>query len=191
MSKNRWFERTGWLLRWSLAVVFAWFGAMKLLDQCPLADFVGRTVNFLPQRPFLLVLGCWEVAIAACLLVRRTRRLGLVLLLLHLPGTMLPFVVLPDECFTHLPVGLTLAGQYIVKNLVLGSAALVLLSRTGKRSKLSRTVTGVSSVRRRVAGGPFRVNRSSPACTNLPSGIPNAKRSCRSASEKQRCLPHG
>ena len=50
----------------------------------------------------------------------------LLLLFLQMPGTFLPLVLLPGVCFTELPVGLTMDGQYIVKNLVLISAALVI-----------------------------------------------------------------
>jgi uncharacterized membrane protein YphA (DoxX/SURF4 family) len=119
------------LLRLSLAVIFAWFGTSKLFNLCPLGEFIARTLPFLPARPFLIFLGCWEVMIGTCLLAPRLMRVGLVLMLLHLPGTALPMLVIPGECFREVPFALTLEGQYIVKNLVLASAALVLL--TGQR----------------------------------------------------------
>jgi hypothetical protein len=43
-----------------------------------------------------------------------------------MPGTLAPLVLLPARVFTVMPVGLTLEGQYIVKNLVLIAAALVI-----------------------------------------------------------------
>jgi hypothetical protein len=42
-----------------------------------------------------------------------------------MPGTVSPVLLRPDLVFTQFPIGLTLEGQYIVKNLVLISAALV------------------------------------------------------------------
>ena len=42
-----------------------------------------------------------------------------------MPGTFLPLLLLPDVCFTAVPYGLTIEGQYIIKNLVLISAAIV------------------------------------------------------------------
>jgi uncharacterized membrane protein YkgB len=42
-----------------------------------------------------------------------------------MPGTLLPLVLLPEVCFTQIPWGLTLEGQYIIKNAVLIGAALV------------------------------------------------------------------
>jgi hypothetical protein len=53
-------------------------------------------------------------------------RLTLLLLFLQMPGTALPIVVSPELVFTQFPFGLTLAGQYIVKNLALITAAIVI-----------------------------------------------------------------
>jgi hypothetical protein len=43
-----------------------------------------------------------------------------------MPGTALPLLILPKVCYTVFPFGLTLEGQYIVKNLALITAAVVL-----------------------------------------------------------------
>ena len=66
------------------------------------------------------------MAIGITLCFRPLIRVALLLLFFQMPGTFLPLVLLPDVCFTDLPVGLTMEGQYIVKNLVLISAALVI-----------------------------------------------------------------
>jgi hypothetical protein len=44
-------------------------------------------------------------------------------------GTFLPLVLLPEVVWTSFPLGLTLEGQYIIKNLVVIGAALVIGSR--------------------------------------------------------------
>ena len=49
----------------------------------------------------------------------------MLLLFLQMPGTALPLVVLPEAGWTEFPHGLTLEGQYIVKNLVLIGASNV------------------------------------------------------------------
>jgi uncharacterized membrane protein YphA (DoxX/SURF4 family) len=117
------------LLRLSLAVIFVWFGALKLAGLCPLADFVCRSLSPIPPSALLPVLGVWETTIGICLLVPRLVPLALLMLLCHLPGTALPLVLLPGECFTRFPFGLSVEGQYIVKNLTLVSAVLVLIGR--------------------------------------------------------------
>ena len=122
-----WMYKYGMLvLRFSLAVVFIWFGALKPLGISPAEELVKRTVYWLPPDLFLSLLGFWEVAIGVCLLYRPFIRAAILLLFLQMPGTMLPLILLPEVCFTTFPFGLTLEGQYIIKNLILISAGLVI-----------------------------------------------------------------
>lgn len=122
-----WMRRHGrYFLRLSLAVVFIWFGALKLVDNSPAYELVARTVYWFDPDVFFPVLGWWEVAIGVLLLWRWTIRAALFLLFLQMPGTILPLFLLPEVCFTHIPWGLTLEGQYIIKNMTLISAALVI-----------------------------------------------------------------
>jgi len=112
-------------LRISLAAVFIWFGLLKPLGLSPANDLVTRTVYWVDPAWFIPLLGWWEVAIGVCLLVRPLLRAAILLLFLQMPGTVLPLFILPDVCWTHAPYAPTLEGQYIIKNLVLISAALV------------------------------------------------------------------
>jgi len=122
-----WMERYGHrLLRYSLAVVFIWFGLLKPLGLSPAAELVANTVYWFPPDVFIPILGWWEVAIGVGLLFRPLIRVALLLLFLQMPGTALPLVLLPDVCFSRFPFGLTLEGQYIIKNLTLISAAIVI-----------------------------------------------------------------
>jgi uncharacterized membrane protein YkgB len=124
---TRWMARAGIpIVRIALGVVFLWFGALKLVPGLsPAEDLVLATVPFLPGRSFMVVLAAWEMAIGLGFLTGRALRITILLLFLQMPGTMSPIVLLPDRVFTDLPLGLTLEGQYIVKNLVLIDAALV------------------------------------------------------------------
>jgi hypothetical protein len=74
---------------------------------------------------FLPFLALWEMAIGLGFITGRLMRLTILLLFLQMPGTISPVFLRPDLVFTQFPFGLTLEGQYIVKNLVLISAALV------------------------------------------------------------------
>jgi uncharacterized membrane protein YkgB len=165
MLRGDWIDRTaGVLLRLSLAVVFLWFALLKLFDLCPLSGFIARSVPFLPAGTFLVVLGCWEAAIGICLLVPSLVRWGLALLFLHLPGTVLPFFVIPSECFLRFPFALTLEGQYVVKNLVLASAALAVAARyrpvVVRRARPGKTLVPTAfPVRRVVRPAPQRPSR--------------------------------
>jgi uncharacterized membrane protein YkgB len=121
-----WMERNGVrLLRISVGIVFVWFGALKTIGMSPAQELVARTVYWFPPEVFIPILGWWEILIGLGLLIRPLARLAIALLFLQMPGTFLPLVLLPDICFTAIPYGLTIEGQYIVKNLVLISAALV------------------------------------------------------------------
>jgi uncharacterized membrane protein YkgB len=125
---------TGWMadkgitvLRMALGIVFIWFGALKFVPGLsPAEDLVRATVPFLPGNFFLPFLGLWEVAIGLGFLTGRALRLTILLLFLQMPGTLAPVALLPERVFTQFPFGLTLEGQYIVKNLVLIAAALVI-----------------------------------------------------------------
>lgn len=117
------------VLRYSLSLTFIWFGALKLLGNSPAIDLVTKTVYWIDPDIFIPILGYWEVAIGLCILYRPLIRVGLFLLALQMPGTFLPLILLPEVCFSSIPFGLTLEGQYIVKNLVLIGAALVVGSK--------------------------------------------------------------
>lgn len=118
-------------LRVSLALVFVWFGLLKPLGLSPAADLVKATVGWLPLLDpdgWLAVIGWWEVVIGLTFLHRSTVRIAIALLAMQMVGTFLPLLLLPEVTFQagRIPYAPTLEGQYIVKNLVLISAALVL-----------------------------------------------------------------
>ncbi len=112
------------VLRVAIAVVFIWFGALKVFGISPAGELVAATVYVVDPATFVPILGVWEVVIGICLLYRPLIRVGIFLLFLQLPGTFLPIVLLPEVVFTSFPYGLTVEGQYIIKNLVIIGAAL-------------------------------------------------------------------
>ncbi len=123
-----WMARNGmFIMRVGLGVVFFWFGALKLVPGLsPAEELVRNTTYFVNPDWFIPVLAIWEMAIGLGLVFGVFMRLTLLLLFLQMPGTALPLVVLPDAVWTVFPYGLTLEGQYIVKNLALIGAGLVL-----------------------------------------------------------------
>ncbi len=125
---------TRWMARYSipylrvaLGIVFFWFGALKLVPGLSEAeDLVRATIFFIDPDIFMPILAVWEMAIGLGLIFGKFMRLTLLLLFLQMPGTMLPLVILPDVTWQHFPYAPTLEGQYIIKNLVLIGAGLVL-----------------------------------------------------------------
>lgn len=123
-----WMARYGLrLMRIALGIIFFWFGALKLVPGLsPAEELVRNSVFFIDPAFFQPVLALWEMAIGIGLITGMFMRLTLLLLFLQMPGTMLPIFVTPQAVFTHFPFGLTIEGQYIVKNLALITSAIVL-----------------------------------------------------------------
>ena len=118
------------LLRISLGVVFLWFGMLKILDVSPVSGLVAKTIYWFDPDVVVPALGAVEVFVGLCLLAGRLMRLALPLLVLQMAGTFLVLVFLPDVAFRDgNPLLLTVAGEFVVKNLVLLSAGLVIGSR--------------------------------------------------------------
>jgi uncharacterized membrane protein YkgB len=116
-------------LRFSLALIFIWFGVLKPLGLSPAAPLVKATVTWLPfldADTWLAIIGWWEVAIGITFLWRATVRVAIALMALQMVGTFLPLVMLPEVTFQagHVPYAPTIEGQYIIKNLLIIAAAL-------------------------------------------------------------------
>jgi uncharacterized membrane protein YkgB len=116
-------------LQISLGIIFIWFGVLKIFGDSPANDLITKTIYWFDPAIFIPVLGVWEAAIGICLIVPAFIRVGLFLLALQMPGTFLPLILLPEVCFQSIPFDLTLEGQYIIKNLVLIGAAIVVGGR--------------------------------------------------------------
>ncbi len=130
---TRWLARHSLpLLRISLGIVFVWFGALKFFPGLsPADDLAARTImtltlGIVPPSLGLPLLALWECAIGLGLISGRWLRLTLLLLFAQMAGTFLPLVFFPAEVFAAFPYAPTLEGQYIIKNLVLVSAGLVI-----------------------------------------------------------------
>lgn len=114
------------LLRVSLGIVFIWFGALKVLDVTPVTDLVADTVYWVDPDWFVPLLGWVEVVVGIALLARRGLRWALPLFIAQMAGTFLVLVLQPDAAFQDGNLfKLTVEGEFVVKNLVLLSAGLV------------------------------------------------------------------
>ena len=122
-------------LRLAIGIIFIWFGALKTIGELsPAYDLVAATVYWLTPEIIVPLLGLWEVAIGISFLFSPLTRVAIFLLALQMPGTFLPLVLLPEVCFSIFPFGLTLEGQYIVKNLVIIGSAIVIGSNLTARN---------------------------------------------------------
>jgi uncharacterized membrane protein YphA (DoxX/SURF4 family) len=125
------------LLRIALGINFLWFGALKFVPGLsPAEDLATRTIEVLTfgiveAGISLPALATLEVLIGLGLLSGRFLRVVLALLAFQMVGTMTPLVLFPAETFTIFPIAPTLAGQYILKNMVLAAAAAVVGATVG------------------------------------------------------------
>ena len=119
------------VVRVALGIVFLWFGVLKFFPHLsPAEDLAARTIERLTlgavQRAVSLpVLATWESLIGIGLILNRWMRGVLFLLAVQMAGTFTPLVLFPNETWMVFPIAPTLEGQYIIKNLVLIGAAMV------------------------------------------------------------------
>ncbi|WP_143020064.1 hypothetical protein [Sinosporangium album] len=125
-------------MRGALALVFLWFGALKVAHLSPVTELVADTLAFVPVPSWFAVpaLGVFEIVVALALITGRWLRPVLPLLLLHLIGTFLVLALHPDIAFKdgH-PLLLTIEGEFVIKNLVLIAGTLVVAVTLPPRRK--------------------------------------------------------
>ncbi|HSN74571.1 MAG TPA: DoxX family protein [Anaerolineae bacterium] len=130
---TRWMARYGIvLLRVSLGLVFLWFGFLKFFPGLsPAEELVTNTINrlsfgLIPPATAAFLVAALETLIGLGLITGVLMRVTLLLLAFQMIGTATPIFLFPDQVFQIVPFVPTLEGQYIIKNLVLISAGLVI-----------------------------------------------------------------
>lgn len=126
----------GWeipLARIALFVVYFWFGILKLIGISPAGPLVyelfQKTMSLpIPFPTFYVGFALFEMAIGLILLVRGWERLAILLLAIHLITTAMPLLFLPEITWQGF-LAPTLEGQYIIKNILIIAAAVVIGSK--------------------------------------------------------------
>lgn len=118
------------LLRVSIGIVFVWFGALKLIPgMSPAEPLIRAAYGFLPEAlmtPFILMIAVLEIVIGLGFISGKFMRATVLLLLAQMAGAMSPIVLAPDRMWASFPFVFTLEGQYVVKDIILISAGLVI-----------------------------------------------------------------
>ena len=130
---TEWMARHGvLLLRVSLGLVFFWFGILKFFPGLSAAQTLATntidrlTFGMVPTEVAIPLLATWECLIGLGLITGVWMRATLFLLFAQMVGTVTPLLFFPGEAFTRIPYAPTLEGQYIIKNIVLVSAGIVI-----------------------------------------------------------------
>lgn len=112
-----WMHQWGHFLhRIPLALLFIWFGLLKVFGHTSATTLIAKTVYFGDPALTVPLLGLWEAAIGICLLCKPLMRIGLLLLFVRLPGTLLALILQWDVCFDIVPIAPTVEGQYLIKD---------------------------------------------------------------------------
>lgn len=131
-AENKSFYSSLSVLRITVGIVYLWFGALKFFQGVsPAEQLAAETIHRLTfglinDHTNLMMLATWECLIGVMLIVGKFIKPVLAFMLLHMICTFAPFVFFPSETFRYMPYGLTLTGQYIIKNIVFIAVAIVL-----------------------------------------------------------------
>jgi uncharacterized membrane protein YkgB len=115
----------GPLLRISLGVVLLWIGCIHLVDPQPVVTLLSMSLPFLAFGAVVYLLGALEVLAGILLIVGLWARYVALLSLALFAGTLTIFVIAPGV--TGFPL-LTLMGQFLLKDTVLASAAIMVMA---------------------------------------------------------------
>jgi uncharacterized membrane protein YkgB len=174
-SINRWLVRYSViLLRISMGAVFFGFGVLKFFPNVsPAQSITTQTLSvmsfgLLPASVSIIFVASLECAIGLCLLTGKFLRIAVWLLLFELIGILSPVVLLPGELFTgpfHAP---NLLGQYVLKDVILAGAGMVIAANlrrlpSRKEQELERERLSISEQQMREEGEP----------SNQPAPIPD------------------
>lgn len=122
------------LARFAIFLVYGWFGILKVFDLSPATPLVHALFDqtlarFVSFEIFNVAFGLFEVLIGILFLIPRLEKIAAALLALHMITTMLPLVILPSYVWAAWFVP-TLEGQYIIKNVLIITAAIGILVHT-------------------------------------------------------------
>lgn len=130
------------LMRLSMAAVFIWFGALKITGTSPVERLVVDTVPAVDGSWFVPLLGGFEIALGMGLILG-AYPLVVTALVIHLAGTFTVMVTQPELAFqAGNPLLLTTEGEFVLKNLVLLTAALVIGTHPADRGRTDFVLKG-------------------------------------------------
>jgi uncharacterized membrane protein YkgB len=129
------------LLRVSLGLVLVWIGALKFADPSPVVGLLDASLSFLAFDGFVYLLAVLELGAGILLFVGFATRWVSVGLIGLFMGTLLIFLIAPAVSYGEAGFPfLTLAGEFLLKDVVLLSAAVILLSASEEAVAREATV---------------------------------------------------
>ena len=131
-----WMAKNGFsLLRISIGIVFFWYGLQKFFPGVSSAEELAAktievmTFGIVTQAFSMPLLAAWEVFLGIAFVTGRLMRIAVPLLFLQMAGTFMPLFLFPSETFETIIFVPTLVGQYIFKNIIIITGAMVVGAR--------------------------------------------------------------
>ena len=131
-----WMAKNGFsLLRISIGIVFFWYGLQKFFPGVSSAEELAAktievmTFGIVTQAFSMPLLAVWEVFLGITFVTGRMMRIAVPLLFLQMAGTFMPLFLFPSETFETIIFVPTLVGQYIFKNIIIITGAMVVGAR--------------------------------------------------------------
>lgn len=131
-------------LRLTVGAVFLGFGVLKYFPHVSPAEGLAiktidlMTFGLVPWQVGIVVIATLECFIGICLLANRWMRLAVWMLAVQLVGVLAPLALLTGRLFSgphHAP---TLEGQYVLKDIILVAAGMVIAAGTFRGGRLVR-----------------------------------------------------
>jgi len=114
------------VLKISLAVVFVWFGLLKLFGVSPVANIIASSYPWIMEiKIFYVLLALAEIGLGIGILIPRLTKISAWLMIAHLLAATLGILFSPQAFVGSFPL-LSLTGEFVVKNFVLIAGAFVI-----------------------------------------------------------------
>ncbi len=132
------------ILRIAVGAVFLGFGVLKFFPGVSPAQNLTETATHLltfkvvPGSVAIVFVAAVECFIGICLLANRWMRLAVWLLVGELIGVLSPLALVPQRLFSGPHDAPTLEGQYVLKDIVLVAAGMVIVAATFRGGHLTR-----------------------------------------------------
>lgn len=120
------------ILAISIGIIYLWFGILKFFPGLSPAESLAQdtihdlTFGLISRQLSIVLLAIWEITLGLLFIFSSINRKVIILTIIHMVFTFTPLLLFPELSFNAYPFSLTLIGQYIMKNLIIISALIVI-----------------------------------------------------------------
>nr|WP_242067788.1 DoxX family protein [Cyclobacterium marinum] len=132
------------ILRISIGLIFFWFGLVKFFPGVSPAENLASsticaiTLHVTTPPVCTILLAIFESLTGLLLITGKFLKPVLILLFLHMLGTLLTFIIFPDLMFEKFPFVLTMQGQYVMKNVTILASIPTIWPKEDSKKKLKK-----------------------------------------------------